>query len=118
METFGLLVPLKVNSIVARYLFWSDWGHMPRIERASMDGDPTSRIELVNTGIVWPNGITLDYENERLFWIDANLHQIWVIDWNGGNRQQLQVLQNRQSAQPFAISYHQQMLYWTDWSTQ
>lgn len=37
------------------YLF-QDWGEFPKIERASMDGDPKSRMILVDQDIAWPNG--------------------------------------------------------------
>ena len=38
-------------------MFWTDWGaQYPKIERASMDGDPSSRKILVDTDLAWPNG--------------------------------------------------------------
>ena len=37
-------------------MFWTDWGEFPKIERASMDGDPDSRTILVDREIAWPNG--------------------------------------------------------------
>lgn len=43
-----------------RYLFWTEWGQYPRIERSRLDG--TERMVLVNVSISWPNGISVDYE--------------------------------------------------------
>lgn len=43
----------------SRYLFWTDWGSKPRIEKSFMDG--SERTVIVNTKLVWPNGMTLDY---------------------------------------------------------
>lgn len=43
-----------------RYLFWTEWGQYPRIERSRLDG--TERVVLINTSISWPNGISVDYE--------------------------------------------------------
>lgn len=43
-----------------RYLFWTEWGHYPRIERSRLDG--TERVVLVNVSISWPNGISVDYQ--------------------------------------------------------
>lgn len=45
---------------VHRYLFWTEWGQYPRIERSRLDG--SQRAILVNVSISWPNGISIDYE--------------------------------------------------------
>ena len=42
---------------------------MPKIEVANMDG--SSRQILVKRGLYWPNGLTLDEANNRLYWVDA-----------------------------------------------
>lgn len=42
------------------YLFWTEWGQYPRIERSRLDG--SQRAVLVNVSISWPNGISIDYE--------------------------------------------------------
>lgn len=48
------------------YLFWTEWGKNPCIGRARLDG--SDQVTLVNSGIAWPNGITIDYEvRHRLF---------------------------------------------------
>ena len=43
-----------------RYLFWSEWGQNPCIGRSRLDG--SDQVTLVNSGITWPNGISIDYE--------------------------------------------------------
>ena len=55
-------------------LFWSDWDpQFPRIERSSMSGDHRAFIVTVSAvpGAGWPNGIAVDYEISRIYWIDA-----------------------------------------------
>ena len=47
-------------------MFWSDWGHYPKIEVCGMNGDLATRKVIVDNDIVWPNGITLDFETRRL----------------------------------------------------
>lgn len=47
-------------------MFWTDWGESPKIEKASMDGNRTSRKIIVSENIYWPNGITADYNTKRL----------------------------------------------------
>ena len=100
-------------------MFWTDWGTpTPKIERASMDGNRQSRKILVDTDMLWPNGLTLDYEKKLLYWIDAHPDKLYiaVVDWNGGQRRKIydneHVLKK-----PFAISVYRSELYWTDWTT-
>jgi low density lipoprotein receptor-related protein 5/6 len=79
-------------------------------------GDPKSRKILVDTDLAWPNGLTLDYENKLLYWMEAKLRYIAVVDWDGRNRRTLFHEENVLQL-PFAISVHQSELYWTDWNT-
>ena len=53
-------------------MYWTDWGEVPKIERAGMDG--SDRFVIINTEIYWPNGLTLDYEERKLYWADAKLN--------------------------------------------
>lgn len=97
-------------------MFWTDWGEYPRIERASMDGDPASRTIVVDQDVGWPNGITLDYAHKKLYWVEAKLHYIACVDWDGRNRKT--ILADRETLpQPFAVSIFRSELYWTDWTT-
>ena len=65
-------------------LFWSDWGLHAKIERCGMDGQ--SRQALVSTEIVWPNGLTLDYPLQTVYWVDASLDRLERINMDGTNR--------------------------------
>ena len=58
---------------ISRYLYWTDWGEVPKIERAGMDGSTRSRQVIIQENIFWPNGLTLDYDESRIFWADAKL---------------------------------------------
>lgn len=53
----------QVSPTPLRYLFWTDWGHIAKIERANLDG--SDRKVLINTDLGWPNGLTLDYDTRR-----------------------------------------------------
>ena len=66
-----------------RWMFWSDWGKRPKIERAAMDGSHRSTI--ISESVRWPNGITLDLVMERIYWIDAKLNLIGSADLDGAN---------------------------------
>lgn len=56
---------LLIAFIIFSLMFWTDWGEIPKIERASMNGDSTTRTVIVNDNIFWPNGLTVDYESKR-----------------------------------------------------
>ncbi|KAI1297176.1 Low-density lipoprotein receptor-related protein 6 [Halotydeus destructor] len=95
------------------YIFFSDWGELSKIERASMDGDPKSRRVIVHERLSVPNGLTIDYEDERLFWVDAKLQIIESVDFEGQNR--LKVTSG-EMPQVFALTLSGDWLFWTDWS--
>lgn len=98
-------------------MFWSDWGQIPKIEATSMDGDPASRVTLVDSDIGWPNGITLDHDSKTLFWVDAKTHQISSVDWRSGRNRRVVLGTEDALPQPFAVSFFRGALYWSDWTT-
>ncbi len=71
----------------AHLMFWTDWGRNPRIERASMDGK--LRTVIISNKLYWPNGLTIDYPNNLLYFADAYLDFIDFCDYNGNNRKQV-----------------------------
>ncbi|TKC35360.1 hypothetical protein EI555_000322 [Monodon monoceros] len=88
-----------------------DWGHIAKIERANLDG--SERKVLINTDLGWPNGLTLDYDTRRIYWVDAHLDRIESADLSGKLRQ---VLVSHVS-HPFALTQQDRWIYWTDWQT-
>ncbi|KAL0629600.1 hypothetical protein AAY473_002925 [Plecturocebus cupreus] len=66
------------------YMYWTDWGEMPRIERAGMDG--STRNIIVDSDIYWPNGLTIDLEEQKLYWADAKLSFIHRANLDGSFR--------------------------------
>ena len=100
------------------YLFWSDWDKKsPRIERATMSGEDRRtlvHIKEVNGG--WPNGLTLDYDSLKIYWIDANSDSIHVVDYEGNNPN-LILRKIKTLGHPFSITLYDNTLYWTDWKT-
>ena len=49
-----------------------------------MDG--SHRHVIANTSLFWPNGLTLDYTTDKLYWADAKHHVIECADLDGNNR--------------------------------
>lgn len=70
-------------------MYWSDWstGGMQggKIERAWMDG--RNRDVFVENNLQWPNGLSIDYVDKKLYWCDAYLHKIERIGLDGSNRE-------------------------------
>ena len=66
-------------------MYWTDWGRHPRIERAGLDG--TGREVLHQHNVTWPNGLSVDHDQQRLYWVDGGTHMIEFSDLDGRNRQ-------------------------------
>jgi len=108
---------LLLNDVLLFYslLFWTDWGSTAKIERANLDG--SDRRVIVNTSLTWPNGITIDYDRELIYWVDASdssSDTIEYCDFNGNDRR---VLINETLPHPFGITVYKEHVYWTDWET-
>ena len=74
-----------------------------------MDG--TSRTVLHNTGLSNPYGLTIDYENQILYWIDDGYNRIESSYVNGTGRV---VLTTSSIEYPHDIAYFEGNVYWTD----
>ncbi|KAK0162271.1 hypothetical protein PV327_008621 [Microctonus hyperodae] len=94
-----------------RWLFWTDWGENPRIERIGMDG--TKRMTIISTKIYWPNGLALDIVNKRVYFADSKLDFIDTCKYDGSQR--LQVLaSSHYLLHPHSLTLFEDTMYWTD----
>lgn len=93
------------------FMYWSDWGDRARIEKAGLNG--VDRQVLVSETIEWPNGITLDLLNQRLYWVDSKLHTLSSIDCNGSNRKLL-ISSVDDLSHPFGLAVFEDKVFWTD----
>ncbi|VEN53212.1 unnamed protein product [Callosobruchus maculatus] len=96
---------------MTRWLFWTDWGENPRIERIGMDG--TNRSTIINTKIYWPNGLTLDIATQRVYFADSKLDFIDFCYYNGSGRQQV-LAGSHYLLHPHSLTLFEDTLYWTD----
>lgn len=69
-------------SALHRFMYWTEWGGKPKIDRAAMDG--TGRITLV-TDVGRANGLTIDYAERRLYWTDLDTTLIESSNMLGKN---------------------------------
>ena len=66
-------------------MFFTDWGNAnARIDRAYMDGSEI--YTLVDTNVGWPNGITVDFVLNRIYWVDGKFDYIETVDYFGKDR--------------------------------
>ncbi|CAH0386096.1 unnamed protein product [Bemisia tabaci] len=94
-------------------MYWSDWGFKPLIARSGMDG--TDFYEFVTTELHWPNGLTIDHGNRRVYWVDARLGTVETVDFQGRDRRKILTDLNDH---PFAIAVFEDKIYWSGWTNQ
>ena len=82
-----------------------------------MDGNPDTKRKLVTPGIGWPNGITIDYQTDYLYWADAKEKKIEKI-FVGNDVGKRVVLTTRILSRPFGLTVHGDFLFWSDWRYQ
>ncbi|KAF2890884.1 hypothetical protein ILUMI_15289, partial [Ignelater luminosus] len=96
------------------YLFWTDWSaDNPRIGRSNLDGKDV-RILFKSPEVYWPNGITIDYINNKIYWVDAKYDYIARSDFDGNDLKK--ILEKSDFVRhPFSISAIGNHIYWSDW---
>ena len=97
-------------------MFWTDWGKEPKIERAEMDA--SNRQSIIQQDISWPNGLTIDYSAQKIYWIDAKLHYIDKANYDGSGRER--VLKSPSQCflgEPLVLTLYDNKIYWTDSKT-
>lgn len=96
-------------------MYWTDWGSRPKIEKADMSGFNNRRFVLVSSSLRWPNGLTLDQENNRLYWVDASFDKLEYLHVITKRRVTL-ISSSAVLPHPFGLTLLGDYLYWTDWS--
>ena len=75
-----------------------------------MDGN--NHTVLHNTNLHTPYALTIDYDTQTLYWADFALNRLESSSIDGSNR----TLLNSNLRDPYAMTFFDGMLYWTDWS--
>lgn len=66
------------------YMYWSDWGEKPKIERAAMDGSMRSIV--IRQNLTRPNGLAIDHSSSKLYWTDGGTKAIEYSNLDGTGR--------------------------------
>ena len=95
-------------------MFWTDYGITAKIETAAMDG--SERRILHFSDLSQPNGITIDYTSERIYWSDAGLDRLEFSGFDGSDRR---IVESGTSGllHPFSVTVADDVLFWSDWAT-
>lgn len=91
-------------------MFWTDWGQTPYVGVTQMDGNGLST--LVDSDLKWPNGLSIDYPSERLYWVDSARFKLESIGLDG--QQRMAVTLHGTDAIPFSLQVMGSVAYWTD----
>lgn len=82
----NLYIAMKIFDIyIFSYIFWTDSGRVPKIEKARLDG--SERTVLAKSNLLWPSGIAIDIPNQRLYWADPKASVIETMNLDGTDRQ-------------------------------
>lgn len=92
-------------------MYWCQVGKHRKIEVANMDGD--GRRLLVRRGLYYPNGLTLDNNKNRLYWVDSFFDTLEYYDLQ---HHTVTTLLDRSPfmRSPFGLTSLDDLLYWTD----
>lgn len=85
------------------------------IGKIGMDGSNFTRILTYEDDIAWPNGLTIDYFADRLYWADAHLDYIASTDLEGRHKH-IVLSGDKFVPHVFALSLFEDHLFWTDWN--
>lgn len=96
------------------YLYWTDWSSQkPSLSRSNLDGSDIREL-FTKPHVIWPNGVTIDYIAERVYWVDASKDYIASCDLHG-NQFKTVIQQDARVAHPFAVAVFKDSMYWDDW---
>lgn len=96
------------------YLYWTDWSSQkPSLSRSNLDGSDIREL-FTKPQVVWPNGVTIDYIAERIYWVDASKDYIASCDLHGKQFKTV-IEQDARVAHPFAVAVYKDLMYWDDW---
>ncbi|RXM95852.1 Nidogen-1 [Acipenser ruthenus] len=120
MDKAAILLALHGSIVVGidydcreRTVYWTDVAART-ISRASLEpgAEPES---VVNSGLLSPEGLAVDYLRRSMFWVDSGLDKIEAARLDGTERH---VLFDTDLVNPRAIAVDPRggNLYWTDWN--
>ena len=106
------MLALYLSYVFLRYIYWTNWGQAPHIERARPDG--TERQVFIHSAIEFLNSLALDEVDKKLFWAGADDNKYGIIEavsLDGSNRS---VIFRQKGYHPYSLDTFEDYVYWTD----
>ena len=79
-----------------------------------MDG--SDRCTIISSSLSQPNGITIDYMSEKIYWSDSDLDRIEYSNYDGTSCTTLET-DSTGLRYPFSLTVANNLLFWSDWDT-
>lgn len=92
------------------FIYFSEWDRPANITRANADG--TGLLVFKNVTLGWPNGLSIDFQKDRVYWCDALLDHVQHANLDGSD---IKTINSRLIRHPFSIVIHDEWMYVTDW---
>ena len=94
----------------SRRLFISDYGSNAKIFTADLTGN--GLYTLVESKLLWPSSLALDYPNRRLYWTDLKLRTIDSVDLEGKNRKLIRKFHPKEG-KPYKLDVFENYVYFS-----
>ncbi|CAH2090686.1 unnamed protein product [Euphydryas editha] len=91
------------------FIFFSEWDPA-NISRANTDG--SGLLVFKNVTLGWPNGLSIDFDTDRIYWCDALLNNVKHAKLDGTD---IKMVNSRLIRHPFSIAIYKNFIYITDW---
>lgn len=100
------------------YMYWSTWATVHQstglIERAYLDGtNRTTFVKATDRHLHWPTSLSIDFNENKLYWCDPVTPGIERINLDGTNRELLYEGAENQFY-PMSSVYYNDYIFWTD----
>lgn len=92
------------------FIFFSEWDRPANISRAYSDGSNLTVFKNLTLG--WPNGLSVDFDQDKLYWCDALLDHVQHSNLDGTD---VRTVNSRLIRHPFSIVIYKEFMYITDW---
>ncbi|XP_077989412.1 low-density lipoprotein receptor-related protein 4-like [Glandiceps talaboti] len=102
------------------HLYWCDLGNVGKIEKSNLNGEERETIvsESDNGNLIAkPNGLTIDYVENRLYWVDISLKKVMSVDLGGNFYAVREVYEEQNFRYPFDITLDEGFFFVSDYST-
>ena len=101
-------------------MYWTNWPPGPpieaetqgQIEVAWLDG--SHREIFIDESIIWPNGLSLDFEAGRIYWCDSYLQKIESASILAGSKDRKVHLTEATLSQPYGLTLHKKAIFWSE----